>query len=172
MKKQIGFLVAVFFLVGLVLAGCGGSTGTAVNTPQTTQEPTPTPTQEIAKVGYFIEWTDMRVTLLEAVVYTDYNEYFGPDEGFKYVSVLVEYEALVDDVSYNPLYWKVVDSQSYGYDYYFMGKEPALDSSNGLKAGRKAKGWLTFQVPVGETAFYLVLSDFTHDGEWQFTVAK
>lgn len=172
MKKQIGFLVAVFFLVGLVLAGCGGSTGTAVNTPQTTQEPTPTPTQEIAKVGYFIEWTDMRVTLLEAVVYTDYNEYFGPDEGFKYVSVLVEYEALVDDVSYNPLYWKVVDSQSYGYDYYFMGREPALDSSNGLKAGRKAKGWLTFQVPVGETAFYLVLSDFTHDGEWQFTVAK
>ena len=172
MKKQIGFLVAVFFLVGFVLAGCGGSAGTAVNTPQTTQEPTATPTPETAGIGYFIEWTDMRVSLLEAVVYTDYNEYFGPDEGFKYVSVLVEYEALVDDVSYNPLYWKLVDSQSYGYDYYFMGKEPALDSSNGLKAGRKAKGWLTFQVPVGETAFYLVLSDFTHDGEWQFAVAK
>jgi len=105
MKKQIGFLVAVFFLVGLVLAGCGGSTGTAVNSPQTTQEPTPTPTQEIAKVGYFIEWTDMRVSLLEAIVYTDYNEYFGPDEGFKFVSVLVEYEALAADVSHNPFYW-------------------------------------------------------------------
>ena len=174
MKKQIGFLVAVFFLVGFILAGCGGSTGTAVNTPQATQKPTatPTPTQEIAGVGYFIEWTDMRVSLLEAIVYTDYNEYFGPDEGFKFVSVLVEYEALADDVSHNPFYWKLVDSESYGYDYYFMGKEPALDSSDDLKAGRKAKGWLTFQVPEAETTFYLVLSDFTHEGEWQFTVAK
>jgi hypothetical protein len=169
MKKALSL-----FAVALLLAACGGSVGTADNTPQATQKPaaTPTPTQEIAGVGYFIEWTDMRVTLLEAIVYTDHSEYFGPDEGFKYVSVLVEYEALVDDVSYNPFYWKVVDSESYGYDYYFMGKEPQLDSSNDLKAGRKAKGWLTFQVPEAETTFYLVLSDFTHDGEWTFTVAK
>jgi hypothetical protein len=68
MKKQIGFLAAVFFLVGFILAGCGGSTGTAVNTPQATQKPTstPTPTQEIAGVGYYIEWTDVKVSLLEA----------------------------------------------------------------------------------------------------------
>jgi hypothetical protein len=173
MKKQIGFLVAVFFLVGFILAGCGGSTGTAVNIPQATQKPTatPAPTQEIAGVGYYIEWTDMKVSLLEAIVYTDHSEYSGPDKGFKYVSVLVEYEALVDDVSYNPFYWRVVDSQSYGYDYYWMGKEPAL-GYNDLKAGRKAKGWLTFQVPEAETTFYLVLSDFGHDGEWQFTVVK
>jgi hypothetical protein len=174
MKKQIGFLVAVFFLVGFILVGCGGSVRDVVNSPQTTQQPTatPTPAKEIAGVGYYIEWTDVKVSLLEASVYTDYNEYFGPDEGFKFVSVLVEYEALVDGVSYNPLYWKLVDSESYGYDYYFMGKEPILDSSNALKAGRKAKGWLTFQVPEAETTFYLVLSDFDHDGEWQFTVSK
>jgi len=170
MKKQIGFLVAVFFLVGFIVAGCRGSAPTAV--PQATQEPTPTPAQEIAGIGYFIEWTDVKISLLEASVYTDYNEYFGPDEGFKFVSVLVEYEALVDGASYNPLYWKLVDSESYGYDYYFMGKEPILDSSNALKAGRKAKGWLTFQVPEAETTFYLALSDFDHDGEWQFTVSK
>lgn len=114
----------------------------------------------------------MTVSLLQAEVYTDYNEYFGPDAGTKYVSVLVEFAALKDDVSYNPLYWKVVDSQSYGYDYTFIGKEPMLDSSNNLKAGRKAKGWLTFQVPATETTFYLALSDFTHDGEWQFTVGN
>ena len=169
MKKALSL-----FAVALLLVGCGGSVRDVVNSPQTTQQPTatPTPAKEIAGVGYFIEWTDMRVTLLEAIVYTDHSEYFGPDEGFKYVSVLVEYEALVDDVSYNPFYWKVVDSESYGYDYYFMGKEPALDSSNDLKAGRKAKGWLTFQVPQAETTFYLVLSDFTHDGEWIFTVAN
>ncbi len=169
MKKALSL-----FAVALLLAACGGSAGTAVNTPQATQKPTatPTPTQEIAGVGYYIEWTDVKVSLLEASVYTDYNEYFGPDEGFKFVSVLVEYEALVDGVSYNPLYWKLVDSESYGYDYYFIGKEPALDSSNALMAGRKAKGWLTFQVPEAETTFYLVLSDFTHDGEWTFTVAN
>lgn len=169
MKRQIGLLLAVFLIVGFLIAGCGGSAGVATNTPETTQQATPTPTPEIAGVGYYIEWTDMKVSLLEANVYTDYNEYFGPDEGFKFVSVLVEYEALVDGVSYNPLYWKLVDSESYGYDYYFMGKEPALDSSNDLKAGRKAKGWLTFQVPEAETTFYLVLNDFGHDGEWQFT---
>jgi hypothetical protein len=174
MKKQIGFLVAVFLVVGFIVTGCGASSGAVIETPQATQDPTPaaTPPQEVAGVGYFIEWTDVKVSLLEANVYTDYNEYFGPDEGFKFVSVLVEFEALADDVSYNPLYWKLVDSQSYGYDYYFMGKEPMLDSSNALKSGRKAKGWLTFQVPKTETSFYLVLSDYTHDGEWQFTVGK
>jgi hypothetical protein len=165
MKKALSV-----FAVALLLVGCGGSTGTAVDTPQATQKPTATPTQEIAGVGYFIEWTDVKISLLDANVYTDYNEYFGPDAGFKFVSVLVEYEALVDGVSYNPLYWKLVDSESYGYEYYFMGQEPALDSSNALMAGRKAKGWLTFQVPEAETTFYLVLSDFIRDGEWQFTV--
>jgi hypothetical protein len=171
MKKQLGFLVAAFLIIGFFVAGCGGSSNTGnIETAEPTA--TPTPTQQVAGVGYWLQWDDMKVTLLEAKVYTDYNEYFGPDAGYKFVSVLVEFEALQDDVSYNPLYWKVVDSQSYGYDYYFMGKEPMLDSSNSLKAGRKAKGWLTFQVPATETTFYLALSDFTHDGEWQFTVSK
>jgi hypothetical protein len=170
-KKQIGLLAVVFLVVGLFIAGCGGSTGKATDAPEATVKPTPTaePTQEIAGVGYYIEWTDVRVSLVEAGVYSDYNEYFAPDAGNKFVSVLVEYEALANGVSYNPFFWTLRDSQGFSYNYYIFGKEPALDSSNELQAGRKVKGWLTFQVPVGETQFYLAMDDYTHSGEWQFT---
>lgn len=171
MKKQIGLLAVVFLVVGFFIAGCGGSTAKVTDTPEATVEstPTPEPTQEIAGVGYYIEWTDVRVSLVEAGVYSNYNEYFAPDAGNKFVAVLVEYEALADNVSYNPFFWTLRDSQGFSYNYYIFGKEPALDSSNELRAGRKVKGWLTFQVPVGETQFYLAMDDYSHTGEWQFT---
>lgn len=171
MKKQIGLLAVVFLVVGFFIAGCGGSTAKVTDTPEATVQPTPTPepTQEIAGVGYYIEWTDVRVSLVEAGVYSNYNEYFAPDAGNKFVAVLVEYEALADNVSYNPFFWTLRDSQGFSYNYYIFGKEPALDSSNELRAGRKVKGWLTFQVPVGETQFYLSMDDYSHTGEWQFT---
>lgn len=169
MKKQIGLLAVVFLIVGFFIAGCGGSTARVTDTPEATVKPTPEPTQEVAGVGYYIEWSDMRVTLLEAGVYRAENEYFAPDPGNKLVSVLVEYEALADGVSYNPFYWSLQDSQGFSYNYDIFGKDPALDSSNDLRAGRKVKGWVTFEVPAGETQFYLVMDDYTHSGEWQFT---
>ena len=75
------------------------------------------------------------------------NSFFEPDEGNKYVSVLVVYEALEDDASYNPFYWSASDRDGFSYDYSaFNPKEPGLTSGH-LRKGKKTQGWIAFEVP-------------------------
>lgn len=46
---------------------------------------------------------------------------------------------------------------------YAGGKEPALSRSNDLPAGRKAQGWVTFEVPKDVPPLEIVESQFGTD---------
>jgi hypothetical protein len=163
MKKGFFTLAAVAVLV----AACGGSSG-RVDDSTNTPTPTPVPTQDVAVVTDTLVWDDMEVTLVAAEPVRSSSDYSTPEAGMRFVAFLVEYLAKEDEVSYNPLYWGLVGADGYSYDREIFGsKEPELDSGNNLKAGRKATGWLTFEVPKDVNVFYLQLSDWSHDGEWK-----
>ena len=86
-----------------------------------------------------------------------YESYADPDgffddeprqEGYVYLQVFVEYEALADSASFNTFDWQVfadgrlLDSFAYAVN----GPQPDLGSGR-LPAGRTASGWLLYEVP-------------------------
>ena len=71
-----------------------------------------------------------------------------PDPGNVYMQVWVEYKALQDGVTYNPFDWQIYvdDTAQSSVSFILEAPKPAL-SSGSLAAGRKAAGWLTYEVP-------------------------
>ena len=59
------------------------------------------------------------------------------------------YHALADGATYNPFDWQVFCNDEAVDDYTFVsdGPEPTLNSGT-LPKGRKAKGWLVYEVPA------------------------
>ena len=168
MKKALSL-----FAVALLLAACGnGSASIATPNPEATEQPTAAPTQPAATVGDQLIWDDMKMTFEEVENWAGISEYFAPDEGNRYITVLITVEALVDGISYNTLYFTLSTPEGYTYSPSIWSRDPDLGSSNELSAGRKAKGWVTFEIPKSETSFFLVLDDYTHSAEWTFTIAK
>jgi len=167
MKQTKAFLIA---MIAMIAFACGGSGATqATPTPEAT--PTPPPASETAGVGWQFDWTDMKMTLLEAKVSS--GGLFTPDPGNQYVSVLIEVEAKQDGTSYNTFYFKLSNMSGYACTSGLWADEkPPLGSSNELKAGRKATGWVSFQCPTADKEFYLTLNDFTHDAEWEFALPQ
>lgn len=81
------------------------------------------------------------------------------DKANRFIAIRVLYEATEDGASYNPLNWSLVDLEGFSWDRTaFGGKDPALDSSNDLPAGRKAQGWITFEAPKNVHTFEVVES--------------
>lgn len=88
--------------------------------------------------------------------YVSTNEFYQPEEGFRYISVDVIYDnpSSSDTLDYNPYDWKLYDSDGYSYSHNWIGKEPML-SSGTLNPGGTARGWLTFEVPTTAANFKL-----------------
>jgi len=167
MKQTKTFLV---LLIAMLAIGCGGS-GAAQSTATPEATPTLPPASETAGVGWQFDWEDMKMTLLEAKVSS--AGLFTPDPGNQYISVLIEVEAKQDGVSYNTFYFKLANVAGFACTSGLWADEkPPLGSSNELKAGRKATGWVSFQCPTADQEFYLTLSDFTHNAEWEFALAQ
>jgi hypothetical protein len=67
-------------------------------------------------------------------------------------NVILDIEVVIEnqgkeDVPYNPLYFKVKDSDKYEYDMAFGSLEPSLKSGD-LKTGDMARGHVAFEIPV------------------------
>jgi hypothetical protein len=72
-----------------------------------------------------------------------------PHQGNVYIQAFVTYRALVDGATYNPFDWQVFCNET-AVDQFtalLAGPEPVL-SSGTLPKGRKAEGWLVYEVPV------------------------
>ena len=168
MKKVLGLIA-----VALLLAACNsGGASIATSTPETSEQPTVAPTPAVAALGDQLIWDDMKMTFEDAETWAGISDYFAPDPGNKYVTVLITVEALVSGTSYNTLYFSLATDEGYTYTPSIWSRDPDLGSSNELSAGRKAKGWVTFEVPKGDSTFFLRLDDYSHTGEWNFTVGK
>ena len=88
----------------------------------------------------------------EAEFYADPDGYFGdvPEPGNVYLQAFAVYEALADGASFNQFDWQVfVDGVALNSTSAFVlnGPEPELGSGT-LPAGRRAEGWLVFEVPA------------------------
>ena len=72
-----------------------------------------------------------------------------PAKGNVYLQAYVTYSALADGATYNPFDWQVFCNDEAVDDYAFVteGPKPTLNSGT-LPKGRKAKGWLVYEVPA------------------------
>jgi hypothetical protein len=137
-------------------------------TPQLTEEPTPTdrptpePTQqttfgigdEVVLTQDGDEWAQFTVLKVEqAKLYKDPQGYFNDtpqQKGDVFLAAQVEYVALANNVDYNPFDFQVfVDDQALNNPEAFVSNGPKPELGSGtLPKGRKAVGWLTYEVPA------------------------
>ena len=95
-------------------------------------------------------WADIVVSKVSQKAKYDgpYNLDDVPKKGHIYIQALVTYTAKTDGVDYNPFDWQVfvngeaVDNTTYVSN----GPDPELDSGT-LPKGRKASGWVVYEVP-------------------------
>jgi hypothetical protein len=91
-----------------------------------------------------------RITVSKVAIKDRYaGQYYSdtPAAGNVYIEAWVSYEALVDGVDYNPFDWQVFVGGVAADNFTFVanGPEPTL-SSGSLPKGRKAEGWVVYEV--------------------------
>ena len=102
-------------------------------------------TEDAYSVGDIVESSQLRITYLSCEEYISDNQFIQPKEGYQYISCEFEFENLGNSdehVSY------------FSFDCYADGtdcegvysRDDALSAT--ISAGRKAKGTVTFEVPV------------------------
>lgn len=91
----------------------------------------------------------VRITVDQVEEAAKYGDFSEPAEGNVYIQAFVTYEALEDGVSYNQFDWQVFvdDTAVENFAMVVDGPEPTLGSGN-LTEGRKAEGWLIYEVPI------------------------
>jgi len=104
--------------------------------------------QPIDVTGDFIS-SDVRVTVAQVKQAKSYGDYSKPATGNVYLAVKYAYEGLEDGAAYNPFDWQVfVDGTAVNNLTFVMdGPKPELQSGT-LPKGRKAEGWVVYEVPT------------------------
>jgi hypothetical protein len=143
-----------------------------------TEEPTPEPTQQttfavedkVVLTQDGDEWAQFTVLKVEqAKLYKDPQGYFNdtPEQkGDVFLAAQVEYVALANNVDYNPFDFQVfVDDQALNNPEAFVSNGPKPELGSGtLPKGRKAVGWLTYEVPAkGKVLLSYSANRFTNE---------
>ncbi len=132
---------------------------TQVPTPAATPTPTAAPKgPEIGKVGQKVTSAGISLTVHSVKRTSDSgNQLIVPKQGNEYLVVEVTIENESRETSpYNPLYFKVKDSDSFEYNVSLMPMIGNALKSGELAQGEKARGTVTFEIP--KTVKGLVLS--------------
>ena len=167
--------LAVVLAIGLVTAACGSvatirpaTEGPPAATMEASEEPLPSDEPEATPqdgsgpfVAAFGEAIDiscdgdpcLKVTVVKAKFASSYKDpegYFNdkPEhKGNVFAAVHVQYTATADS-DYNPYDWGIfVDDVVYDRAFVSHGPSPEL-SSGDLPKGRKAQGWIVYEVPA------------------------
>jgi hypothetical protein len=103
--------------------------------------------EPIDVTGDFVS-SDVRVTVDQVKRAAKYGPYSKPAKGNSYLAVKYTYQALEDGASYNPFDWQVFvdDTAVNNFAVVMDGPKPEL-SSGTLPKGRKASGWVVYEVP-------------------------
>lgn len=103
--------------------------------------------EPIDVTGEFIS-SDVRVTVTDVKQAKKYGAYSKPEKGNVYLAVKYAYEALEDGATFNPFDWQVFvdDTAISNFAFVMDGPKPALTSGT-LPKGRKASGWVVYEVP-------------------------
>lgn len=108
-----------------------------------------------------------KITMTEVSDYTDYNEYLGPKEGNKVIVVKFEVENINEEK--DELYVSSLSFNAYAdgvaADQYLYGSDSYNDLSATLAKGKKAVGYILYEVPVNSQKITIEYSaDFWTDG--------
>lgn len=88
-----------------------------VITESATEDTPGTESSGAGGVGDTLARDDLEITLREADWDPDISEsFYKPGKGMKYVSILVEYEALADGAEYNIIFWDATDKAGKRYE--------------------------------------------------------
>ena len=185
MKK---FSALTGLALAIAVAGCsGGATSVATSQPaaataaaQATAAPPASSGTEIKTfaLGDVIEVTgefssDLRVRVSKVETATKYGDYSTPKAGNVYLAVYYEYESIEDGATYNPFDGQVfVDGTAVeNYSFVLDGPEPQL-SSGTLPKGRKASGWVVYEVPKAGQVILSYGGAFSSDGPTFEVIAR
>lgn len=138
-------------------------TASATQTTETVQQPEqqsePTPTEVVSKpteyfVGDTLDEGRWKFCVTRYEEGKTYNAAFYPKEGDKYVTL----ECLIintteDKLSYSLFGWTLGDEEGYEYTLEMLGdRRPSFDTGE-LPAGKKHKGFVTFECPKSAKNF-------------------
>ncbi len=151
-----------------------GATATpgAADTEAPTAAPPDSPSQyrpgdPIVLTSDGADWARITVSKVKAVAsfkgayYTDKPKV----KGDVFIEAYIAYEALDNGVDYNPFDWQVFANGEAVDNFAFVmnGPEPQLDSGT-LPKGRKAAGWVVYEVPAkGEVLLSYQGNAFSND---------
>jgi|SRR6187549_755854 len=164
-RRAIGIIAIV---LGLFVIACGGSsTGGATVIPATsapaaqatsgggaaqpTSAPADVPTVAapapvVAKVGDKTELNGIALTVTKVSRAAELSQFQKAKDGNEFVIAEVVIENVdTDKAPYNPLYFKVKDSDGFEYNADFTAGEQSLKSGE-LAKGEKARGNVAFEV--------------------------
>lgn len=131
---------------------------TAAPAAQPAEESTAAPAQpSVANVGDRIESAGVALTIVKIDRAKELGQFLKAEDGKVYLlaEAVVENAGRDEKTPYNPLYFKVKDTDGFEYNASLMGPDNSLKSGD-LDKGDKARGVVAFEVP--ETAKGLVLS--------------
>ena len=158
MTKKKAFLNVVAILIFGLFALASLEEEKPVKVDDETQQKIDTVKSDF-KLGDEIKFNDFTLLINDFEEGKIYDSFY-PETGMKFVAV----EVLVTNISkepvdYNSLFdFKISDDNSYEYDICMFGaKEPSLKAGN-INAGRKIRGWLTFEVKKEAKEFEIVYS--------------
>ncbi len=143
-------LIIVVGIIIALMAACASSLSKAVDETKKGYQDVNGKTS--FKLNETFENKYEKITMTEIVDnYTDYNEYLAPAEGNKIILVKFEVKNIGDD---DEIYTNSLDFNAYADDvsaerYLYIGDEyKDFDSGIGLAKGKKAIGYVAYQVPI------------------------
>jgi len=153
MSKSI-FLTGLALVI-LLFSGCLPST--ELNTGNLSDKTTTKETKEepkqpvIYKVNDVVEVDGKKMAITEVKDYVPTNEFMRAKEGRRFLAVMIELENVSNKTTtYNALNYSLVDKDGAKYNEAFSDIDPNL-SSGTLQPTRKAKGYLSYEVPADMT---------------------
>ncbi len=106
------------------------------------------PSAKTYKQSEAVKVDDVQISLSEVKNYTSSNQYIKPDDGYRFLAIMVNVENTSEGpASYNSWYFSLKNEDGVEYDSGYADIEPDLNSGT-LQPGKKAKGYIVFEVPT------------------------
>lgn len=149
-KKAWFYVLIVLVLIVAISVGAsggeeGGSTDSGSGNSSSQQSAKPAGQKKYVP-GDTLDANGLKVTYVSAEKWTGYDEMFAPDDGYKLIRLYFKFEnTSSSDRLVSRIEFDCYADGSITKDYFFTG-EKGLQSTT-LSSGRKAEGYIYFQVP-------------------------
>lgn len=147
MKKILSIFLAICILATFTFfaVGSGDDEGAKVESGESTTaaEATTKPGNVTVNVGDVLKTGNLEITYNECGEFTDYNQYLGPKDGYKFVYIDITAKNVGDGDAYISSFEFKGYADGAAVDQHYEGDEISAT----LSSGRTATGRVYFEVP-------------------------